>query len=92
MKAGEEIVHAVAELLDVGVLVGGAFVAINGEALVDDLAIEVEFLAERLHDELLEVFRKQDERVLVGQDDHVLFALAVGTVMPGERELHRGVV
>ena len=55
------------------------------------VAVEVEFLAERLHDELLEVFGEQDERVLVGQDDHVLFALAVARVVPGEGELHGGV-
>ena len=45
--------------------------------LVDDVAVEIELLAERLHDELLEVFGEQHERVLVGQDDHVLFAFAV---------------
>ena len=35
-EGGEEVVHAVAELLDVGVLVGGALVAVDGDALVDD--------------------------------------------------------
>ena len=51
----EKVVHAVAQLLDIGVLVGGAFVAIDRDALVHNLAIEIEFLAERLHDELLKV-------------------------------------
>ena len=51
----EKVVHAVAQLLDIGVLVGGAFVAIDRDALVHGLAIEIEFLAERLHDELLKV-------------------------------------
>ena len=32
-EGGEEVVHAVAELLDVGVLVGGALVAVDGDAL-----------------------------------------------------------
>ena len=41
----KEIVHAIAELLDVGVLVGRALVSINGDALVDDLAVEVVLLA-----------------------------------------------
>src|SRR5690606_15362819 len=36
-ESDEEIIHAVAELLDVGVLVGRAFVAVNGNALVDDV-------------------------------------------------------
>ena len=36
---GEEIRDAVAQLLDVGVLVGRAFVAVNGNALVDDAAL-----------------------------------------------------
>ena len=35
---GEEVVHAVAQLLHVGVLVGRALVAVDGDALVDALA------------------------------------------------------
>lgn len=35
----EEVVDAFAELLDVGVLVGGAFVAVDGDALVDGVAV-----------------------------------------------------
>ncbi len=54
-EGGEEVVDAFAELLDVGVLVGGAFVAVDGDALVDDFAFEVFFFAEGFHDELLEV-------------------------------------
>ena len=91
-EGGEEVVHAVAELLDVGVLVGGTFVAIDGDALVDFVAVEVEFLAERLHDELLEIFGEEDEGVLVWEDDHVLLAFAVAFVVPGEGELEGGVV
>ena len=51
----EEVVHAVAELLHVGVLVGGALVAVDGEPLVDPVAVAGRALAERLHDELLQV-------------------------------------
>ena len=87
----EEIVHAVAELLDIGMLVGGTLVAINRDALVDGVAIEIERLAERLHEELLEILREQHERVLVGQHDHVLFATTVSDVIPSKREVHGGV-
>ena len=65
-KGRKKVVHPVAQLLDVGVLVGGSFVAVDRDALVHDLAVKIVFLAERLHDELLEVFRKQHERILVG--------------------------
>ena len=44
-EGGEEIIHAVAELLDVGVLVRGALVAIDGEALVHDVSVEIMLLA-----------------------------------------------
>jgi hypothetical protein len=71
-EGDEEVVHAVAELLHVGVLVGRALVAVDRDALVHDVALEVVLLAERLHDELLEVAREELEAVLVGQHDHVL--------------------
>ena len=91
-EGGEEVVHAVAELLDIGVLVGGAFVAVNGDALIDDVAVEVELFAEGLHDELLEVFAEEDEAVLVGEDDHVFGAFALADVIPHEGEDHGGVL
>lgn len=91
-EGGEEIVHAVAELLDIGVLVGGAFVAVDGDALVDDFAVEVEFFAEGLHDELLEVFAEENEAVLVGEDNHVFGAFALADVIPHEGEDHGGVL
>ena len=72
-------------------LVGGAFVTVDRDALVDHLAVEIVFLPERLHDELLKVLGKQHERILVGEDHHVFFAFAVGGVVPCEGELHRGV-
>ncbi len=72
----EEVRDALAQLLDVGVLVGRALVAVDGDALVHDVALEVLLLAERLHDELLEVAREEEQPVLVGEDDHVLRAAA----------------
>ena len=54
-KGDEEVVDAVTELLDVGMLVCGAFVAVDGESLVDGVSVEVEGFAEGFHDELLEV-------------------------------------
>jgi len=84
----EEVEHAVAQLLDVGVLVGGAFVAVNGNALVDGLAREVEFLAEGFHDELLQIAGEQEQAVLVREDDHVLRAAAIGEEIPRQR--HEG--
>ncbi len=91
-KGGEEVVHAIAELLDIGVLVGGAFVAVYGDALVDDVAVEVELFAEGLHDELLEVLAEEDEAVLIGEDDHVFGAFALADVIPHEGEDHGGVL
>ena len=85
-EGDEEVVHAVAQLLDIGVLVGGALVAVDGDALVDLVAVEVEFLAEGFHDELLEVFGEQEQAVLVGQDDHVLERRAAAGVVPHEGE------
>ena len=45
-EGGEEVVDAVAELLDVGVLVGGAFVSVNGDPLVYFFAVEIELFSE----------------------------------------------
>jgi hypothetical protein len=85
-EGGEEVGQAVAQLLDVGVLVGGALVAVDGEALPDLAALAIEALAEGLHDELLQVLREQDQAVGVGEDDHRLAAVAVGQLVPGEGE------
>ena len=43
-ESGEEVVHTFTELLYVSVLVSGALVAVNGDALVDDIAVESLFL------------------------------------------------
>jgi len=68
------------------VLVGGALVAVDRDALVYGAAVEVFLLAERLHDQLLQVAAEEREPVLVGQDHHVLRAPATARVVPGERE------
>ena len=91
-EGGEEIRHTIAKLLHIGVLVGGAFVAVNGDTLMHLIAIEIELLAERFHDQLLQVFRHQAQRIFVRQDDHVLFAFAIAAVEPRKCEAHRGIV
>ncbi len=45
-------------------------------------AVEVVLLAQRLHDELLQVLGEQGQAVLVGDDDHVLGPAAVCGVIP----------
>ena len=42
MNVDEEVVHPVPKLLDVGVLVGRPFVAVDADALVDPLAVQVQ--------------------------------------------------
>ena len=53
----EAVVLFVAAIIGaiLGVLVGGAFVAVDRETLVDDLAVEIALFAQRFHDELLEI-------------------------------------
>ena len=51
-EGDEEVVHAFAQLLHVGVLVGRAFVAIHGDALIHDVAVEIVLLATALDDYL----------------------------------------
>ena len=68
----EEVRHPLAELLDVGVLVRRALVAVDRQPLLDAVALEVELLAERLHHQLLQVAAEKQQPVLVRQHDHVL--------------------
>src|ERR1035438_3227313 len=88
----EEVVHAVAQLLDIRVLVGRALVAIDRDALADGAPLEVRPLAERLHHELLEVAGEELQAVLVGQHDHVLRAATSRREMPHEREERRRIL
>ena len=87
----KEIIHAVAQLLHIGVLVGGALVPVNGDALVHDLAVHVLFLAQGFHDELLQIFREQHQPVAVRQDHHVPLSPAPGRMEPGQRQQRRRV-
>ena len=86
-KGSKEVVEAVAQLLHVGVLIGRPLVSVYGEALVDDITSEVLGFSQRFHDELLEVFRKENEGIFVGQNHHVAFTLAISFVIPGKGEL-----
>ncbi len=52
---GEEVGNSLAQLLDVGMLVRGAFVAVHGQSLIDAPTLQVELLAQRLHDQLLKI-------------------------------------
>ena len=67
-------------------LVGRALVAIDRDALIDGVAVEVEFFAQRLHDELLEIFGEEHQAVLVGEHHHVLAALGVACEIPHQCE------
>src|SRR5712671_970779 len=51
----KKIVHAVAQLLDIRVLIRGTFVAIDGDSLLDPVAIEIELFSQRFHHQLLQV-------------------------------------
>src|SRR5262249_4296595 len=92
-EGDKEVVDSLAELLHVGVLVGGAFVAENVDALIGLFAGAVEFLAERLHDELLEVFGKVEEAIFIGKHDHVFGVphFAAGGVIPHQGQESGGV-
>ena len=63
----EEVVAPVVELLDEGVGVGAALVAEYVQALMDGVAVEVFFLAETLHDQLLEVARPSPARYHIAE-------------------------
>src|SRR5574341_1020437 len=85
----EEIVHSLPELLYVGVLVRGPFVPVHGEALVHDLAIEVLFLAQGLHDELLEIFGEEHQAVSIRKDHHIFLPGSSCGVIPGKGQKGR---
>ena len=59
---------------------------------MDDLSIQVQFLAQRLHNELLEVLGKEFEAVLVGQHHHVFRAATFSKEIPHQRELRGRIV
>ena len=85
----EKIQHPVTQLLHVSMLIGRAFIPVNGDALMNDLAIEIFLLAERFHHQLLQIFTEQHEAIFVRQHYHVFLASAVSDVKPHQREQHR---
>ena len=56
-----------------------------------DFALEILFFAQRFHDQLLQIFGKQRQSVLVWNDHHIFVAFAIAGVIPHEREKHRGI-
>ena len=58
-KRGEEVVHAVAKLLNIGILIGLSLVPIDGNSLIDSFAFQVQPLAKRFHHQLLQVAAEQ---------------------------------
>ena len=87
-KGDEEVVDAVTQLLHIGVLVGGALVAVHGDALVGGFTIAVEPFPQRLHHQLLQVAAEHLQAVAVGQHHHVPVAFAVAGHVPGRS--HQG--
>ena len=73
-------------------LIGRSLVSINSNALMHDFAVEILFFPERFHHQLLQIFRKQCQPVLVGKDHHILVALAIAGVIPHERQKHCGIL
>ena len=53
-----------------------------------NVAVEVLFLAQRFHYELLQVFGKQRQPVLVREDHHIFRSPAVRGVTPRKRQKH----
>ena len=58
---------------------------------MNDIAVEVELLAQRFHDKLLEIAAEEEQAVLVGQHDHVFLPLAAGGVVPHQGQERGGV-
>ena len=55
----EEIQHAVAQLLDISVLICGALIAVNRNSLMHHVSTEVLFFSQRLHHQLLQILAEQ---------------------------------
>ena len=62
--------------------VGAALVAEDVQALVHDVSVQVELLAQALHHQLLQIARQQDQAVRIRHDDHVPIALAAAGDVP----------
>src|SRR4051812_26363380 len=90
-KCHEEITDAFTKLLDVGVLIGRAFITVNGNSLVYDLTHPVFLLPQRFHHQLLKVAGKELKTVLIGQNDHILGTFTVTGSKPSQGEQGGGV-
>ena len=63
-----------------------AFVSEHVQPLMDRLAVEVFFLAQTFHHQLLQITRQQDQTVGIGNDDHVPVALPFAGQIPHRRQ------
>ena len=63
-------------------LVGGAFVAVDGNALVHHFTVAIEALAQRFHHQLLEITAEHLEAIAVRQNNHVALTLAATGHVP----------
>ena len=88
----EKVVKPLTQLLHERMLIRRPLVAIHRDALIHLLPIQVPRLAQRLHHQLLQVAREQQQPILVRQQDHVFLSPAVGGVMPHPGQDRRRVV
>ena len=58
-------------------LVCGSFVAVDGDPLIDLVAVTIESLAQGLHHQLLEVTAEHLEAIAIGKHHHVATSFAV---------------
>ena len=64
-------------------LVGGAFVAINSNALVNHVTVAIQALAQGFHHQLLEVTAEHLQTIAVGQNNHVALTATTTGHVPG---------
>src|ERR1041384_4338575 len=81
-ESDEEVQYAVTQLLHVSMLIGRSLVAIDRDALMNNLAIEVFFFAQRFHRQLLQISAEEGQPIFVGEDHHVLLAMAISRIKP----------
>ena len=54
-KRHEKVVWPISQLLNVSMLVRRPFIAENGEALNNDIPVQIQFFTQRFHDQLLKI-------------------------------------
>ena len=72
-------------------LIGGTFVSIHRDALMNHFSFQVLFFAKRLHHQLLQVAREQFQAVFVRQNHHIFLALAARLEIPTGGEQRGGI-